>query len=360
MTTPAPIGFTRAATLVAQREIQARLRSKAFLISTGILLVAVLASIIVGGLMSRIAPETPVAVVDGAIGPTTGLTITAVPTVARAEELVRDGTVEAAVVESSTSPVGVEVIALDAPPSDVLGLLSQSPTVRLLNEGALNPMLLYFVAIGFGLVFFLSAITFGQMIAQSVVEEKQTRVVELLMSAIPVRALLTGKVAGNSLMAFAQVAVIAVLATVGLLVTGQQLLVTQLGAPVIWFVVFFTVGFVLIAALYSAAAALVSRQEDVGSVSSPVMMLVMIPYFLVIFFNDNDLILTIMSYVPFSAPVGMPLRVFTGDAAWWEPVLSLAIVVATTILVVIVGSKVYSNSLLRVGTRVKLSEALRG
>ena len=106
MTTPAPIGFTRAATLVAEREIQARLRSKAFLISTGILLVAVLASIIVGGLMSRIAPETPVAVVDGAIGPTTGLTITAVPTVARAEELVRDGTVDAAVVESSTSRWG--------------------------------------------------------------------------------------------------------------------------------------------------------------------------------------------------------------------------------------------------------------
>ena len=135
---------------------------------------------------------------------------------------------------------------------------------------------------------------------------------------------------------------------------------TELGAPVIWFVVFFAVGFVLLAALFAAAAALVSRQEDVGSVSSPVMMLVMIPYFLVIFFNDNDLILTIMSYVPFSAPVGMPMRVFPGDAAWWEPVLSLAIVLATTILVVIVGSKVYSNSLLRVGTRVKLSEALRG
>ena len=104
----------------------------------------------------------------------------------------------------------------------MLGLLSQSPTVRLLNEGALNPVLLYFVAIAFGMVFFLSAITFGQMIAQSVVEEKQTRVVEILMSAIPVRALLAGKVVGNSLMAFGQVVVIAVLATVGLLVPGSS------------------------------------------------------------------------------------------------------------------------------------------
>jgi ABC-2 type transport system permease protein len=206
----------------------------------------------------------------------------------------------------------------------------------------------------------MSAITFGSTIAQSVVEEKQTRVVELLMSAIPVRALLAGKVIGNSIMAFAQIIVIAVLATVGLLVTGQQLLVTQLGPSVIWFVVFFAVGFVLLAALFAASAALVSRQEDVGSVTSPVTMLVMIPYFLVIFFNNNDLVLTIMSYVPFSAPVGMPMRIFTGDAMWWEPLVSLAIMLATAVLVVAFGSRVYSNSLLRMGSRVKLAEALRG
>ena len=52
-------------------------------------------------------------------------------------------------------------------------------------------------------------------------------------------------------------------------------------------------------------------------------MLVMIPYFLVIFFNDNPTVLAIMSYVPFSAPVGMPMRVFLGIAEWWEPFLSL-------------------------------------
>ena len=82
----------------------------------------------------------------------------------------------------------------------------------------MNPGLLYLVAFGFGIVFFMSAITFGSTISQSVVEEKQTRVVELLMSAIPVRALLAGKVLGNSVMAFGQIILIAVFATVGLLV----------------------------------------------------------------------------------------------------------------------------------------------
>jgi ABC-2 type transport system permease protein len=88
--------------------------------------------------------------------------------------------------------------------------------------------------------------------------------------------------------------------------------------------------------------------------------LVMIPYFLVIFFNDNSTVLGIMSYVPFSAPVGMPMRLFLGDTQWWEPVLSLLILLATTAVTIVVGSRIYSNSLLRMGARVKLMDALRG
>jgi ABC-2 type transport system permease protein len=87
---------------------------------------------------------------------------------------------------------------------------------------------------------------------------------------------------------------------------------------------------------------------------------VMIPYFLVIFFNDNSLVLTVMSYVPFSAPVGMPMRVFLGTAEWWEPLLSLGILMATTALVVWIGERMYRNSLLRTGARVTLKEALVG
>ena len=360
MTAPAPLGFGRAVTLVSNREILSRLRSKAFLISTAILLAGVLVSVVVAGFLSRDTSGTPVAVVDGAIPAVAGLELTEAADVAEAEELVRDGAVDAAVVAAPDSETGLQVIALDAPPSTVVSMLSIAPEVRLLEEAGQNPALLYLVAFGFGLVFFMSAITFGSTIAQSVVEEKQTRVVELLMSAIPVRALLAGKVLGNSVMAFAQIVLIALLATVGMLVTGQTLLVTQLGPALGWFVVFFAVGFVLLAALYAASAALVSRQEDLGSVSTPVMMLVMIPYFAVIFFNDNDLVLTIMSYVPFAAPVGMPLRVFTGDALWWEPLLSLVIIVVTTLGAIAFGSRIYSNSLLRTGARVKLGEALRG
>ena len=69
-------------------------------------------------------------------------------------------------------------------------------------------------------------------------------------------------------------------------------------------------------------------------------------------------VLAVMSYVPFSAPIGMPVRIFLGDAAWWEPILSLGILAATTVAAVLVGERIYRNSLLRMGSRVKLGEAL--
>jgi len=221
-----------------------------------------------------------------------------------------------------------------------------------------NWLLRYLVAVGFGVVFLMAASMFGGTIAQSVVEEKSTRVVEILISAIPVRSLLAGKVIGNTILAMAQIVLLVGIALVGLGVTGQAVVLTGLGVPIAWFAVFFLFGFVLLAALFAAAGALVSRQEDVGSTTAPLTMLILLPYLLVILFNDNPVVIGVMSYVPFSAPVAMPLRVYLGEAQWWEPLLSLLILVATCALAIWVGARIYSNSLLRMGARVKLREAL--
>lgn len=90
------------------------------------------------------------------------------------------------------------------------------------------------------------------------------------------------------------------------------------------------------------------------------MMLVMLPYIGVILFNDNPQALAIMSYIPFSAPVGMPMRLYLGTAEWWEPILSLGILFVSIALVLWIGARIYSHSILRTGKRVKLSEAIRG
>ncbi len=357
-----PLRPAAAAWLVARREMTMRLRSLAFVISTVVLMVIVLATVIVGGIAGAHPSRTHVAATGTAIAVAErapGLDVRETDTVAEAKRLVKTGAVEAAVIPASGRPLGVAIVAGTEAPTAVLSALSVSPDVRLLDAHAKNPFLAYLVSIAFGIVFFLSAITFGSTIAQSVVEEKQTRVVEILLAAVPVRVLLAGKILGNSILAFAQIAIMAALAGGGLLISGQRALLAEAGPSILWFVGFFVVGFVLLAALFAAAASLVSRQEDVASVTSPVTMLVMIPYFLVIFFNGNPVVLGIMSYVPFSAPIGMPARIFLGTAQWWEPLVALAVLLATVVLVVALASRIYSNALLRTGTRVRLAEALR-
>lgn len=349
--------------LVAEREITAKLRSRAFVIATGILLLIALAGVLLGGFMSK-SPTADAVAVTSETAPVLdgmpGLEPREVADRAAAEDLVTSGEVEAALVPGDPTGFGYVVLTKEGAPTGLMMMLSQSPTVEVLQPADTDPLLRYLVALGFGLVFLIAASTFGGTIAQSVVEEKQTRVVELLISAIPTRTLLAGKVLGNTVLAMGQIIALAVIAIIGLIVTGQEDVLSGIGAPILWFAVFFLFGFVLLASLYAAAAAMVSRQEDIGSTTMPLMMLVMAPYFLVIFFNDNPLVLTIMSYVPFSAPVAMPVRMFVGEAQWWEGALSLLILLATCVAAIVLAAKIYENSLLRMGARVRLAEALRG
>ena len=356
--------------IVAEREITTRLRSKAFLISSGLLLFLVLAGVIFGGFMAKtggFGGDEPVKVAvigeAGAIAEGAGFDVTTVKDRDSAEALIRDEEVEAALIPGGDTALNLTVLADGSPPMDVINALTVSPTVEFIpsdDPEAGNPFLAYIIAIAFGIVFMMSAITFGTTIAQSVVEEKQTRIVEILLATVNARTMLAGKILGNSVLALGQVVLTTVLASVGMLATGQDLLLGELGLALIWFAVLFAFGFVLLATLYAALASLVSRQEDIGSVTSPVMFLVMLPYIAIVSFNSNPQALAIMSYIPFSAPVGMPMRMYLGTAQWWEPILSLGILLASIALVLWIAARIYENSILRTGVRVKLGEALKG
>ncbi|MDT0164614.1 ABC transporter permease [Actinotalea sp. AC32] len=358
---PAP-GTVRAALLVAEREVMAQVRSKSFLISTAVLLGAVLVSIVLGSVLGGRVDAERVAVVGSAVSVVEdqeGLEPVEVADEAAAIALVESGEVSAAVLPADDDAgAAVRVVALSENPSGLVLALSEQPEVELLEPPKADEAVRYLVSFGFGLVFLISATGFGSTIAQNTVQEKQSRVVELLLATVSARALLAGKILGNSVLAFTQTAAIAAVAVAALAVTGQDEVLGMVGAPLVWFVLFFLVGFVLLASIYAASASLVSRMEDVGTVLSPVMMLTMAPYFLVVFFNDNPTVLTIMSYVPFSAPVGMPVRLFLGEAAWWEPLVSLVVLGVTTVGVILLGATIYDRSLLRTGPRVRLREAL--
>lgn len=363
--TPASVpglGFGQAVRLVVEREIVTRLRSRAFQVSTGIMLLAALVGVILGGTLGNRTTTTTVAVVGAAaaqVPHAAGLVIKNAGSAAVATRMVENGTVDAAVLPDPASPAKIRIIADETSPDTLVATLSIKPPVTLLNPPTIPSGLRYAASFGFALVFFVSSATFGGTIAQSVVEEKQTRIVEILISTINSRTLLTGKILGNSLLAFAQVVLTGAFAVIGLSITGESRMLSLLGAPIAWFVIFFVIGFVLLASMFAAAASLVSRQEDIQSTVTPVTMLVMVPYLLVIFFHDNEVVLTIMSYVPFSAAVGMPLRIFLSEAAWWEPLLSLLILIASTIGVIMVAAKIYGNALLRTGPKLSVREALR-
>jgi ABC-2 type transport system permease protein len=357
----ARLGTWGATLLVAEREILSQVRSKAFLVSTVITLVLVIGGIVLSSVLgNRTAEATPVAVVGSVPSAVTGadtLEITEVATQADAEDLVRDGTVDAALVPDD-SALGFSIVALDEAPEDLVSALSVSPEVALLDPSETPSGLRTLIGLAFGLVFMLAVLGSGATIMQNTVQEKQSRIVEILLAAVPARALLAGKILGNSVIGVGTAAAIAAASALGLAITDQTELLDLLSAPLIWFVVFFVFGFVLVASVFAAGAALVSRQEDTGSVMTPAMMLVMVPYFGVVLFGDNALVMTILSYVPFSAPVAMPVRLFFGEADWWEPLVSLALLIVATTAVMAVASTIYTNSLLRMGSRVTLREAL--
>nr|WP_141714267.1 ABC transporter permease [Micromonospora inyonensis] len=104
---------------------------------------------------------------------------------------------------------------MDEEPSEVVDVLSARPTVELLDPNAVDPALAFLIPYAFASVFFVTSLTFGLQIAQSVTEEKQTWIVRILVAAVPVRALLASKVVGGAVLAFGQIALIAVGAYVG-------------------------------------------------------------------------------------------------------------------------------------------------
>ncbi|MCT2172657.1 MULTISPECIES: ABC transporter permease [Kocuria] len=358
--------FWSAVGTVAAREMGVKATSKPFIITTLILLAAALAAtLLVPRLGDLFAGDaTSVAVVDQTAPSVQALGEDYAPqTVASADaarEAVLSGAADAAVVPDPGSPAGVSVLAMTDAPSGLVQALSTSPGVELLDPAAPNPALRYLMAFGFGLVFFMAAVTFGQQIAVSVIEEKQSRVVEILLAAVPARAMMAGKVLGNAAMAILQVALLAGALLLGMQINGNVLPLDGMGVPILWFVMLFSIGFVMIAALYAAAASMVSRQEDIGSTSMPVMMLIMLPYFGVIFFNDNPEALRIMSWIPFSAPVAVPLRIFLDQGEWWEHIGSLVLLIVTTALAIWLAAVIYERSILRTGKALNWREALRG
>ncbi|GAB3562132.1 ABC transporter permease [Amycolatopsis endophytica] len=349
--------FWTATRLVAEREVRSFLRTKGFWIG----LAVIVAGLFAAGILPSVFAGGPPSV--AAVGPQAAqmasaaeLDVREVADIGAARELVRTEEVEAAMVPDAAS--GVRVLALNDPPTDVVMALSVSPPVDLLEPGDVGPGARQLVIMVFALVFLMVGMG-GMAIAQSTVTEKQTRIVEILVVTVPVRALLAGKVLGHTLLTVLQVAVIAVAGPVALSLGGQSALLAVVAPALGWFVPFVCAGFVLLAGMWAVAGSVVSRQEDLGSSIGLVMMLVMGPYFAVMFASGNATLLGVLSYLPFSAAVAMPVRLFTGEAQAWEALVSLGVLAVSVVLIVALASRLYTGALLQTGGKVALAKAWR-
>jgi ABC-2 type transport system permease protein len=217
------------------------------------------------------------------------------------------------------------------------------------------------VAIVGVIVLYSLLILFAQFVAQGVVEEKSSRVVELLLATMRPWQLLAGKILGLGVLGLGQIAVIAAIGIGGALAFDVVELPGELIGTVLWLLFWFVLGYALFASLFAVAASLVSRQEDLGSVLTPAS-LVLVAGFIVAVqaASDPDSTLAVVtSFVPGLSPMVMPVRQAAGEVAPWEVAVAVALMVVAIALVVRLGGRVYSGALLRTGGRTKVREALR-
>jgi ABC-2 type transport system permease protein len=382
----------RAAALVARREFTERLGQRAFRISTAVTLLVVAIVGVLAGVLGEDEPKSyevgaygseAASIVTAARGFGPGLDVRIEPRdfadAAQARAAVRDDEVEAAV-------VGGALVARESPPDELVQALQAAArqvraadelrdqgieadearrvldppplTVRTLEEDGDDRSGLAFTA---SLILYLQLIVYGLAVATGVVEEKASRVVEVLLSTISPRALLAGKIVGIGLLGLLQLLVLGLVGLGAAAASGAIDLggadAGTLAVVLLWFLF----GYALWAALYAIAGVIVSRQEDLQSSSTPLTMLLVVSYLLVfpVLDQPESTLAVVLSLVPLCSPIVMPARVALGEAGAIEMVASLGLLALSVMLLLALGARIYEGAILRMGRPLKLAEALR-
>jgi ABC-2 type transport system permease protein len=380
--------------LVARREVHEGIRSRAWRASVAIQVVIVAAiaiiSIVTGGDSGpshrTVAVAGPAAAAiegkakDLQAGYGIELSVETVESPAAARQAVRDEDADAAL-----SPRGL-VTGTD-PDETLVALLQNASRVvkgeaRLKAAGlspaavaaALEPPPLRSAEIETGegeggtglayigaLLLYIAIVTFGYSIASSVVAEKSSRVVEVILSTIRPVQLLTGKILGVALLGLLQIAAIAVVGLAIAVPSGAVTLPSSTAETVVLVFVYFVLGYLFYGCAFAGTASLVSRQEDIQSTTSPLLVIAIGSYIATnaALGSPDGPLATIGTFLPPMAPMVVPGRAAQGALPAWELAVSLALMLAAIAIVVTLAGRIYSRSVLRFGTPLKLRDALR-
>jgi ABC-2 type transport system permease protein len=220
---------------------------------------------------------------------------------------------------------------------------------------------------------YMSIVLYGQNVLRGVLEEKTTRVAEVVVSSVPAKTLLAGKVIGVGAVGLTQ-QVIWVIASVIMFKVRQPLLRAMgietnasFAFPTIsidlavLLLVFFLLGFTFYAAMYAAVGSSVNTEQEAQQAVQPmIIMLVATAIFInPILMNPTSRLATVMSLLPFSSPIIMPLRLSLGSVAWYEIAISLVGLVGSCVLAVWVAARIYRVGLLMYGKKPSLREMAR-
>jgi ABC-2 type transport system permease protein len=383
----------RAVRLVATREFTERLRDRSFLISTVITILILLGVAVVPSLLGFGDEPTYEVAVSGSRAQDERTAIEAqaaafdvdvrlrnVDDAGAAREQVEDGTLHAAIVddevivqeeldpqlenvlqtahravvsterltEAGIDPGDVQQ-AVDVPPLTVSAIDPPDDDAETRSNIAfVGTILLYGQILGYGF-----------WVALGVVEEKSSRVVEVLLSTIPARALLAGKVIGIGLLGLLQLVLIAVIGLVAASLTGTIELDANAIYPAVLVLGWFVLGYLFYSCLFAAAAARVSRQEEMQNATTPLTMLVVVSFFAAIFVaqSPDSTASTVLSVVPPFSALTQPALLAGGGVPLWQSLTAVVLMVLASLALIGIGARLYEGAVLRMGAKVSLRDA---
>lgn len=206
---------------------------------------------------------------------------------------------------------------------------------------------------------YMAILIYGQMIATDVATEKSSRVMEILISSASPVTHMFAKIVGVALLGLTQAGLFIITAFITLYtskgsIIDEMMEIGYFSASIsiyIYAIIFFLLGYLLYATIAAMLGSLVSRVEDVSQLLMPMIFLIMIAFFIAIFgLNAPDsTIVYISSFIPFTSPMIMFLRVGVVEVAGWEIILSIGILISTIILFAFISARIYKGGVLMYG-----------
>ena len=225
----------------------------------------------------------------------------------------------------------------------------------------------YWYCYGLLMIIFMIIIMYGSMVATSVTQEKSNRTMEVLVTSVDTNLLFFAKVLAGAVAALIQSAVMLGTVLISYKINQDKwggMLNMILDIPtnvLVVFALFGIGGFLFYTFIYGAMGALVSKTEDINKSAGGVQMVIMIVYFITLasLTNVDGIMIKVTSFLPVSSYSAMFARVAMGSVNTWEIVVSFIILVASIVVVGIIGAKIYRMGTLRYGNPIKLSNAFK-